>query len=375
MDMEPKELQEFIYFITRNKRLSRRQLRLRDSLLVRDFGFTKEDEDHGLNLSSAKSINNDKSSQKDQTIRFHNPHGVISFLSLFSVNDSLKWFTHKWDKTDEPFSIMPMIENAQYNYNKLSEFCFSDSNKGIPASLFYHVWNFINLRNDKSSIITDQFGEQIRTRWADVVEWCKDNPGMWPGAFITPQGQSFEGEINRFKRTIEFRTDVEPSQKFGFQIKRLIKNSINGAVKVEFSTNFDSFGRDAKFYCAVKALHSGIAKLCDWVASYKTKGDTLVVDLKREEGFYILTLLHKGSSMSGSRNKIDGLSGDFKSIREILFSPCDFAITGKFNESPVMITALDKTTQSIGGTIVTPTTIETMTEESEGVCYILKLYQ
>ena len=63
------------------------------------------------------------------------------------------------------------------------------------------------------------------------------------------------------------------------------------------------------------------------------------------------------------------------SIREILFSTCDFAITGKFNESPVIITALDKTTQSIGGAIMTPTTIESMTGESEGVCYILKLYQ
>ena len=374
--MEPKELQEFIYFITRNKQLSRRQLRLRDSLLARDLGYIKEDEENGLHLSSDKSLNTDKPTQKDQTIRFHNPNGVISFLSLFSLDDSLKWFTHKWDKLDEPFLISSMIENAQFNYNKLRVFCFDDNNKGIPASLFYHVWNFISLRNDKSSIITDQFGEQIYTRWADVVEWCKANSGIWPGAFITSQGQSFESEINRFKRTIEFRTDVETNQKFGFQIKRLIRNSINGAVKVEFSTNFDSIGRDAKFYCNVKALHSGIAKLCNWVASYKTKGDTLFVDLKNEDGFYILSLLHKGSSMSGSRNKINGLSGDFKSIREILFSTCDFAITGKFNESPIMITALDKTTQSIGGAIATPTTIEIMTEEElEGVCYILKLYQ
>lgn len=373
--MEPKELQEFIYFITRNKQLSKRQLRLRDSLLVRDLGHIKEDVENGFHLSSDKTTNKDKSTQKDQTIRFHNPNGVISFLRLFSVDDSLKWFTHKWDKPDEPFSITPMIENAQLNYNKLRVFCFDDNNKGIPASLFYHVWNFINLRNDKSSIIKDQFGEQIHTRWVDVVEWCKANPGMWPEAFITPQGQSFESEINRFKRTIEFRTDVETSQKFGFQIKRLIKNSINGAVKVEFSSDFDSIGRNASFYCDVKALHSGIAKLCNWVASYKTKGDTLIVDLKNEESFYILTLLHKGSSMSGSMNKIDGLSGDFKSIREILFSTCDFAITGKFNESPIMITALDKTTQSIGGDIKTPTTIESMTGGLEGVCYILKLYR
>lgn len=373
--MEPKELQEFIYFITRNKRLSRRQLRLRDSLLARDFGFTKRGEDISSEPSPTKSINRDKSSHKDQTIRFHNPHGVISFLRLFSVDDTLKWFTHKWDKRDEPFSITPMIENSQFNYNKLSQFCFEENNKGIPASLFYHVWNFINLKNDKSSIITDQFGELIHTRWADVVEWSKTNPGLWPGVYITSQGLSFESDINQFKRTIEFRTDVETSQKFGFQIKRLIKNAINGAVKVEFSASFDSLGRDANFYCDVKALHAGIARLCNWVASYKTKGDTLTVDMVNEGSYYVLTLLHKGSCMSGPKNKIDGLSGDFKSIREILFSTCDFAIAGKFNDSPVMITALDKTIQSIGGTIMTPTTIETLSENPEGVCYILKLYR
>ena len=370
--MEPKELQEFIYFMTRNKGLTRRQLLRRDSLLARDFASINEE--RGLDEKPIISTPKVKLPHKDNTTRFHNPQGVISFLRLFSVDDRLKWYTHIWDKPGEPFSIKSMTDNARLDYDKLSKFCFGDDNKGVPPQLFYHVWNFINTK-DNSSIITDQYGDQINTKWADVVEWCVANPGIWPGTYITKQGLTFESEINRFKRTIEFRTDVETNQKFGFQIKKLIKGAINGAVKVEFTENFESLGRDVIFYCNVKALYDGIAKLCSWVASYKTKGDTLVVDMVNDNDYYVLTLLHKGSSMSGPDNKIDGMSGDFKTIREILFSTCDFAISGNFNDSDVVVNALDKTTESIGGTIQTPTTKKPMTEKPEGVCYILKLYR
>lgn len=353
--MERQELQEFLYFLTRNKMLTREQQR--KIILL---------------LTDERSPALGKARKKDGTSRVHNPQGVVNFLRLFSIDDSLKWYTHEWDKP-EPFSIQSLIDNANNNHKKLLKFCFGDENEGVPASLFYHVWNFIN-PDKTNTILTDQLGRPFDTKWSDVIDWCKNNPGFWPGKYITSQGHSFENDINRFKRTIEFRTDVDTDQTFGFQIRTLIKHTISGAVKLEFSDSFDTLGLDAKLYCNVKALFMGITKLCNWVAAYKNKGDCLVIDLQYENGCYILSLLHKGSSMTGPKSKIDGLSGDFRTIRETLFSVCDLEISGLFNGSNVSIVALDSSCYSIGNSIISPTTINNIQDPLIGVCYKLKLY-
>ena len=351
--MDNKDLTYFLNYILHNKNLTKAQIKRRNHLFVENFSF--------------KDILN------ENDLRCHNPKGVIQFLRLFSIDDNLKWYTHKWDKPDIPFSIQDMIKNAKPNYDKLRKFCFGENNEGVPAQLFYHVWNFIN-PNGNEKVITDQFNNPLSTKWVDVKKWCDENPGRWPGEFITPEGVSFETTINRFKRTIEFRTDVDSTDKFGFQIKSLIRRSLNNSVKIEFSDSFNRIGREAKFYCNVNAIHKGISKLCDWVSSYKVKGDTLFVDLDSYDGYYVLNLFHRGSTMSGPEYKINGLSGDFKSIREILFSACDFEISGKFNDNYVRIIALDQTSLTKGGTITTPTTISPISQVPDGVFYKLKFY-
>lgn len=358
--MEQEELKSFIHFLTHNKNLSKLQLRKIEDLIVRDSVLIE------------KEYKPQKTSSKDETVRYHNPKGIISFLSLFSIDDSLKWYTHKWDKS-EPFPMEDLIKNAPINHNKLRRFCFGDDNKGVPAQLFYHVWNFINPNANNKPVI-DQFGNVFQTKWADVSSWCSKHPGCWPGKFITKEGKSFESDINRFKRTIEFRTDVEPDQKFGFQIKSHIRKVLNGAVKIVFSDRFDKIGRNMKFYCNVKAVYMGISKLCDWVASYKAMGDTLFIDLDIKDDCLIFSALHKGSKMTGSENRINGLSGDFKSIREILFSACDFDISGRFNDDLVKIIALDKKSCMKGSSIITPTIIAPLSSGPDGVCYTLKFY-
>lgn len=366
--MKQQELKEFLYFFNHNKILTRNQTRKCEELFTRDYIslYSKDD--------TISSINNkvEPSKRKDDTIRVHNPKGVVEFLKLFSIDDTLKWYTHVWDKDDD-FSIEMLIKNAKNNYEKLRDFCFGENNRGVPASLFYHVWNFIS--PDKTQIkLRDQYGIIFETKWADVIEWCKEKK-VWPEAYLTPQGTSFEFDINRFKKSIEFRTDVDLDQLFGFQIKKLLRQTINGSVKLEFTDSFNTLGLEAKFYCYVNALYSGITSICNWVSAYKSKGDTLIVDLQNMDNCYILTLLHKGSSMSGPRSKIEGLSGDFKSIREKLFSVCDFEILGTYNGSPIKISALESSSRARGRSIISTTRVMDIHEKQEGVCYKLKFYQ
>ena len=362
--MNQKELKEFIYFFTHNKNLTKVQQLKRDELLVRDCGRKSTDAE-----------STEKKKQSDKTLRLHNPRGIIRFLRLFSVDDTLKWFTHKWDNNAKILSLETLFANLTINNNNLSDYCFGLENQGITAKLYYHVWNFIRPDKSSNNVVYDQFGEKFDTTWADLKEWCKENPGRWPDSFITPSGKSFDTIITRFKRTIEFRTDCSTADKFGAQVRELINRTILGSVKVEFTKRYRELGRDLCLYCNVNDLFAGIKEICVWVSSYKSKGEKLIVDMEYYETYYLLTLFHEGSYFSGSQDKLCGLSGNFKNIREKLFSVCDFTMSSTLNGESVDVIALSDEMEMVGTNIVSPCKIVPSSYSNKGVLYTLKLYK
>ena len=86
-------------------------------------------------------------------------------------------------------------------------------------------------------------------------------------------------------------------------------------------------------------------------------------------------MLHKGSYFSGNVEKLKGLSGNFKKIRELLFSVCDFSMSGEKNGKAIEIIALDNETQMYGKNIISETKIVECNNSVEGVLYSLKLYR
>lgn len=361
--MVQRELKEFIYYLTHNKNLTKAQQLKRDELLARDYGRKPINEE-----------SKEKKKHSDETTRLHSPKGVIRFLRLFSVNDTLKWFTHKWDNNAYPISLETLFANLTFN-NNLNGYCFGEENQGITAKLYYHVWNFIRPDKSSNNTVYDQFGEKFDTTWADLTEWCKENPGIWPDSFITPSGKSFDTIITRFKRTIEFRTDCSTTDKFGSQVRELINRAIVGSVKVEFTSRYRELGRDLCLYCNVNDLFAGIKEICEWVSSYKSKGEKLVVDMEYHNTYYLLTLFHEGSYFSGSQDKLCGLSGNFKSIREKLFSVCDFTMSSTLNGENIDVIALTDDMEMVGANIISPCKILPSSKSSIGVLYTLKLYK
>lgn len=348
--------------MTHNKNLTKAQQLKRDELLARDY-----------RRKPADGESKEKKKHSDETIRHHNPKGVIRFLRLFSVDETLKWFTHKWD--NNAVSLETLSANLKVNKNKLSDYSFGPKNQGITAKLYYHVWNFICPDKSSNNAVYDQFGERFDTIWADLTEWCKKNPGIWPDCFITPSGKSFDTIITRFKRTIEFRTDCSTTDKFGSQVRELINRAIVGSVKVEFTSQYRELGRDLCLYCNVNDLFAGIKEICEWVSSYKSKGEKLVVDMEYHDTYYLLTLFHEGSYFSGSHDKLCGLSGNFKSIREKLFSVCDFTMSSTLNGESIDVIALADDMEMVGSNIVSPCKILPSSKSSIGVLYTLKLYK
>lgn len=353
-----------INFFTRNNSLTRAQRARFASLVARDC--TKSNDDI---LEMVKK----KDKETDTSQRFHNPKGVIEFLRLFSTDDILKWFTHNWDNQSNELTLKNLWERLNEKSKKLKELSFGSQNNGVPASLYYHVVNFIS--NTPPGTLRDQSGKKFDTTWKDLKVWCEENPKVWPGSFITSEGVSFESVVNRFKRTIEFRTDCEVTEKFGMQIIKLIKDTIIGAVKVEFTPQFRELGRDINLYNNVNNFISGIKEVCDWISSYKSKGDTLIVDLSYHDSYYLLKMFHQGSYFSGDDLKLKGLSGNFKKVRELLFSVCDFSMFGEKNGQSLEIIALDSESEMQGSDIISETKIKKIDKSIGGVLYTFKLYR
>ena len=86
-------------------------------------------------------------------------------------------------------------------------------------------------------------------------------------------------------------------------------------------------------------------------------------------------MLHKGSYLSGDDLKLKGLSGNFKKVRELLFSVCDFSMFGKKNGQTLEIIALDNDSRMRGKNIISETKIINSEKTIGGVLYTFKLYR
>ena len=210
--MERKELQEFIYFLTRSKQLSRAQQRRRDSLLARDF-FASTEKRPAINKSGALDVGQ---------CLLHNTTIIVNFLHQFTESGSLalKYTTHLWDKNNE---------TGEYPYHNFSEFKESylkilNDKEARPLenirSLCMHLWQIISnfLINDEPKYPWSEFKLKIGYN-KYLKEWMDANPNVQPfsmpiSAFpkeIQPKrinGKTliyFNDVVDVFKHCIEFR--------------------------------------------------------------------------------------------------------------------------------------------------------------------------
>lgn len=322
------------------------------------------------------------SDQKENLLLVHSPQKTIDLFYQFSKNDDLKWFTHKWDRPEEDYNIYYYINKQPDNFKLLNEYFYGE-NAGVPLHIINHLKNFINL-TEKGFFIFDQFGKRFPYLWIDTIKWCQEHPGKWPGNMPTDDGRIFETWIKNFKQTIEFRRDVDFDQKFGVQIKKFIKSLISQEVaKVTYTEDFLKIGRNIGFYCYVNGLFQGLSKIFNWIEDYKALSNKVTIDLEQAEDGYNLVIHHLNSFFSCEDNKLNGLGGDLKELRERLFSVCDLIIeANRENQSPIRVVCLDNETQGSfsvrsGKNQITlsPCRFEPLETSPNGVKYILKLYK
>lgn len=353
-------LKRFIYFLTHSKNITKSQQRKRDELLARDW-------------YAHSAFQTDKVSMAVKTCR-HSPHEMINFLSLFSKNDDFKWYTHRWDQEGVE---LDNLRRTQAEKKKILAAMTYDSQFPINEQTYNQVWNFINFENEKYPW-SDNEGQKHHIGWHSILELSQQNPELSVERIKLPDGRLFNDYIRLFKSSIEFRTDLRDKDRFSEFVRNCMCVFINGAVTINYSSQFDDIGFDVNVYCDVIGLRSGLKTICAWIVNYKANGSKVYVDLLSTDECFELKICQEGTYFSNLQ-KLEQPSGDFASLRNVLFSVCDFEMEGDLrrdgkNCGAIRVLALNQETHKTG-TAFSPCKIENINRKIGGVQYILKIFK
>lgn len=178
--MDQKEIQEFIYFFTHNKSLSRSQIKLRDKLLAREvlgkldtcihLDMTDNDEGGTNNLATYK-----------------NPKSLQEFLIAYNQDPILKYTCHLIDSDEAINDICKECGTESYDFIKHSELIeqkfkglksrFKDDNitEKIIALITVYLTGHCGDDSQWSS-------NHVKENWKceGLMAWAKENVGKIP---------------------------------------------------------------------------------------------------------------------------------------------------------------------------------------------------
>ena len=351
----------FVYSIINNPNLSDEQKEEIGNLLVKsnnEYKFTPEE-------------------------KFHNPMNMVSFLEKFSKDETFKWFTHA-PQEDQRFNYIHYLENAKKTFYKILK------NNSLNSQTYFNIQNFI-FRKDKSSLSTEKcknyLDDDIEYSWGDMEEWCSSHSQKHPYKALLDDKHYFSNYIDEFKQTIEIRPDKDFSEMLlnFIQDSPYLSQEIKG--NLDFGKSYMDCVGSIRAYVDLRQLFFAIGRILQWVDENKTQSQKLILDLEesKEKAAYELSLFHVGSKLRVNDDKIKGLSGDFLTIRESLFSVVDWKIVadrlvdGK--ESSIIIDCLNEKTMSakkvssLKFSLVTPNKCTVIEKSPGGVNYIFTIYK
>ena len=322
-----------------------------------------------------------KGSDKKQSKTFskfkrHSPKETISFLYQFSKDDTFfKWFTH--DPEQNPIDYV-------MNYAKAETRLQLDAlNRTLNSHTFVNIKNFICKTN---YFPLDAYGEKIPFSWRDAILWVEKNPGRNPFTECEFEGKPFKEYVALFKNAIEFRTD-DDGMRFGLRLTDFLYNHCDLSHEITGRLDFidesvDVIGCSLRTYTDVRMLFCAIRQIVKWIDEKRAISRLATVSLEASSDSYTLQIYHKGSSLDIDDQKIKGLDGDFKKVRDYLFCVADWKIEadrrydGK--NSPVCIECLNEETTGYAdgrGLHLSDNKVTSLNDEVGGVRHYIKFYK
>lgn len=248
----------------------------------------------------------------------HKPKDTYELLYYFSSTDGgMKNLTHSFN-------------SAFIAYEDLMEKCREEFEQGkkkypnVPDALLKRIEEFAFSENPDWYIMRGEEKIEYKTGWSEpeFVKWYKKSkihPAMDAGyndKMIVP-----------FKETIQARTDLGNLIKLIEGISKIVfQNSINLQIKNSVHT--------AQFYTDVDRLGLAIYHIFTAIkqASSKNFCDEVEIDFEIQDGGKIIKIVHIDSTPTKSVNDFDFLGGDLGSVKNNLWSLCNYDILAKFQE-------------------------------------------
>ena len=337
MEKSNRDIQDFVYYMTHCKSLTKEQKAKRDLLLSRDLSMPKADK------SISKSIGNDEKQSNTRICEFHEPQKVFEFLHKFSINNTaLKYTTHFWDKNpkDDKYTY-DSFEDFKSKYKENLE--SGDCKLSSIYSLCEHLWAII-----KNFLIQDI----PQYPWSEhkfkigynkyVGEWMKANPDhqpasmplsafpkeLQPNELINGKVLSyFSDVIEIFKRCIEFRDNdlyISVWKTFKSADHNIDKKGLESLKGRAIYTDTELVKEALKIIAGnifQRPMYPELKIYCESI----TNGDYKVVQLK---------ILQVGSfsnrDVNDAKIKASSDEGDFHRIKDKIRNLCDFAVESKF---------------------------------------------
>lgn len=366
---------DFIQELLSNKKLTLSQ---KERVLQLSAEEIKKDNETESSLESRikqlESYNNNSNLKK--SIKNHSPKEMINFLFKFSNDENFKWFTHPADdnskkidyrsKLDKVSNELRLIENSNLNLNTIN-----------------YVRDFMiakkNLREDLK-ICYPSFKTTYTYTHPEIIDRIYNGENPFD---IKIGSDLFSNIITKFKHSIEFRSDDVDSH-----FKKLFQDFIidESVPNEKFSAEFGK-GGFAITYIDVNNFFEGIGMIIKWIKKYFRTDDSIEFGLidSTDNDYVDLEIFHKNGffRLESKDKKMQGLSGDFETLRKRWFSIVDLRILA---DSPdfqktgsYIIDSLDcNTTMEVSKgspAILSKNNITNSKEKIGGIKYIIRMYK
>lgn len=203
--MEQKELQEFLYFFTHNKNLTRAQQHKRDALLARDFvknsgksdglldGKVKDESDKDKNDVPKDNSGKHRSGVIEGT-KYTSPKNMQMFLREFNQDDVLKYTCHQIDTDEVIDNICKECCVEKYDFAKHSELIrnhfelltqkFKLEEIHLDSKMYALISTYLTGASGKKDKREkkDWSSNGININWSSsqILEWAKEHPHIVP---------------------------------------------------------------------------------------------------------------------------------------------------------------------------------------------------
>ncbi len=277
----------------------------------------------------------DTEMEEKNITQLHEPKKVVEILQKFTLKEPLKSTTHPENWNDKDY--FQFMEEIKKEWSTLN-FEYNQHLNKLRAKLNHFLLNK-NLGSVDDDGYRISWGKnKIEFGWSseDLATWCKNGNSPYKyefgSKFITVKEglkiKDFLEVIQYFKKEIEVRPD---NNNFISILESVIHEKLGTDFEVNYINKQELGG--AKFFVNVEWLEKGLKAIFDSIKSKESLSTKIEIEFIEDEdcNYYDLFIKHVDSkplalSIKRFVNRLKLNEGSLSTIKELLYSVCDFSV-------------------------------------------------